>query len=83
MCVQSMTRADWYAGLYEQPFFGAIGCAIAISFANFGASYGMGKSGIGIMSAGVLRPDNMVKSKSTLVEPTAVHIRDMSRKNKA
>lgn len=45
-----------------KPFFGALGAATAIVFANFGAAYGTAKSGIGIMAAGVLRPDNMVKS---------------------
>jgi V-type H+-transporting ATPase proteolipid subunit len=46
-----------------QPFFGAVGCAIAIIFANFGASYGMAKAGVGIMSSGVLRPDLLIRSK--------------------
>ena len=39
-----------------------MGAVAAIVFANFGASYGMAKSGVGIMAAGVLRPDNMIKS---------------------
>ena len=39
-----------------------MGAAISIALANFGAAYGTGKSGIGIMAAGVLRPDNMIKS---------------------
>lgn len=45
-----------------QPFFGAMGAVAAIVFANFGAAYGTAKSGVGIMAAGVLRPDNMVRS---------------------
>lgn len=45
-----------------QPFFAALGAAASISLANMGAAYGTAKSGIGIMAAGVLRPDNMVKS---------------------
>ncbi|KAK5100441.1 vacuolar ATPase V0 domain subunit c [Lithohypha guttulata] len=44
------------------PFFAALGAATSITLANIGASYGTAKSGIGIMAAGVLRPDNMVKS---------------------
>ncbi|KIW37433.1 V-type ATPase, C subunit [Exophiala oligosperma] len=44
------------------PFFGAMGCAVAIALTTFGASYGTAKSGIGVMAAGILRPDNMVRS---------------------
>jgi len=44
------------------PFFGAMGCAAAIIFCAFGASYGTAKSGVGIVAAGVLRPDMMIKS---------------------
>lgn len=40
-----------------------MGVVASIALANFGASYGMGKAGIGIMAAGVLRPQNMIKSK--------------------
>lgn len=39
-----------------------MGAAASITLANFGAAYGTAKSGVGIMAAGVLRPDNMVKS---------------------
>jgi len=39
-----------------------MGVVAAITMANIGASYGTAKSGIGIMAAGVLRPDNMVRS---------------------
>ena len=45
-----------------QPFFGAMGCTAAIVFTCFGASYGTAKSGVGIASMGVLRPDLIVKS---------------------
>ncbi len=34
----------------------------AIVFANLGAAYGTAKSGVGIMSMGVLRPELMMKS---------------------
>ncbi|KAK5047730.1 H(+)-transporting V0 sector ATPase subunit c [Exophiala bonariae] len=44
-----------------QPFFSAMGCATAIIFTCFGASYGTAKSGIGIMSAGIYRPDQLIK----------------------
>ncbi|KAK5937883.1 vacuolar ATPase V0 domain subunit c [Knufia obscura] len=49
------------------PFFGAMGVVSAIVLANFGASYGTAKSGVGIMAAGVLRPDNMVRSLTPVI----------------
>lgn len=48
--------------LLLQPFFGSMGCTAAIVFTCFGASYGTAKSGVGIASMGVLRPDLIVKS---------------------
>merc|ERR1712080_596397 len=44
------------------PFFGSIGCAAAIVFTCFGASYGTAKSGVGICATCVLRPDLLVKN---------------------
>lgn len=43
-------------------FFGFMGVTSAIVFANLGAAYGTAKSGVGIMSMGVLRPELMMKS---------------------
>ncbi|OBT42555.1 V-type proton ATPase proteolipid subunit [Pseudogymnoascus sp. 05NY08] len=43
-------------------FFGAMGCAAAIVFTCFGASYGMAKSSIGIMASSILRPDLIVRN---------------------
>lgn len=43
-------------------FFGYMGVTSAIVFANLGAAYGTAKSGVGIMSMGVLRPELMMKS---------------------
>ena len=43
-------------------FFGFIGVACALVFANLGASYGTAKSGVGICSMGVLKPDLIMKS---------------------
>ncbi len=34
-----------------------------------GASYGMAKSGIGVMATGILRPDNVMQSEFVLVLP--------------
>jgi len=45
-----------------QPFFGAMGCVSAISLTSLGASYGTAKSGVGVMAAGVLRPDQTIRS---------------------
>ena len=44
------------------PFFGFIGAASALVFACFGAAYGTAKSGVGIASMGVLRPELVMKS---------------------
>jgi len=43
-------------------FFGYIGVACALVFANLGAAYGTSKSGVGISSMGVLKPDLIIKS---------------------
>lgn len=43
-------------------FFGYMGVMSAIVFANLGAAYGTAKSGVGIMSMGVMRPDLIMKS---------------------
>ena len=43
-------------------FFGYIGVACALVFANLGAAYGTAKSGVGVCSMGVLKPDQIIKS---------------------
>jgi len=43
-------------------FFGFMGIATAVIFANFGAAYGTAKSGVGICSMGVMRPDMVMRS---------------------
>ena len=43
-------------------FFAFMGIASAVVFANMGAAYGTAKSGVGIMSMGVMRPDAAMKS---------------------
>lgn len=53
---ESATGAD------TAPFFGFIGAASALVFACFGAAYGTAKSGVGIASMGVLRPELVMKS---------------------
>lgn len=46
----------------SQYFFGYIGVASALVFANLGAAYGTAKSGVGICSMGVIKPDLIMKS---------------------
>merc|ERR1712220_39981 len=43
-------------------FFGFMGVTSAIVFANAGAAYGTAKSGAGISSMGVMRPDMVMRS---------------------
>merc|ERR1712072_613934 len=43
-------------------FFGFMGVTAAVVFANLGAAYGTAKSGVGVSSMGVLRPDMVMKS---------------------
>ncbi|VWU53090.1 V-type proton ATPase 16 kDa proteolipid subunit, putative, partial [Hepatocystis sp. ex Piliocolobus tephrosceles] len=43
-------------------FFGYMGIVASCVFANIGAAYGTAKSGVGICSVGVMRPDLMMKS---------------------
>merc|ERR1740136_312116 len=43
-------------------FFGFMGVTSAVVFANLGAAYGTAKSGVGISSMGVMRPDMIMRS---------------------
>jgi len=43
-------------------FFGFMGVTAAVVFANLGAAYGTAKSGVGITSMGVMRPDLVMRS---------------------
>ena len=43
-------------------FYGYMGIASALVFANLGAAYGTAKSGVGICSMGILKPDKIIKS---------------------
>merc|ERR1719272_798067 len=46
----------------QYTFFGFMGLASALVFANLGAAYGTAKSGVGVCSIGVLRNDLIFKS---------------------
>jgi len=43
-------------------FFGFMGCTTALVFACLGAAYGTAKSGVGISSMGVMRPELVMRS---------------------
>ena len=43
-------------------FFGYIGIAAALVLANLGAAYGTAKSGVGICTMGILKPDLIIRS---------------------
>eukprot|EP01090_Pellita_catalonica_P003553 TRINITY_DN13218_c0_g1_i1.p1 TRINITY_DN13218_c0_g1~~TRINITY_DN13218_c0_g1_i1.p1 ORF type:complete len:161 (+),score=26.75 TRINITY_DN13218_c0_g1_i1:128-610(+) len=43
-------------------FFGFMGCASALVFACMGAAYGTAKSGVGVASMGVMRPELVMRS---------------------
>lgn len=45
-----------------QAFFGYVGVSCALVFANLGAAYGTAKSGVGISSMGVIKPELIMKS---------------------
>ncbi|CEF98686.1 V-ATPase proteolipid subunit [Ostreococcus tauri] len=44
------------------PFFGFMGASSALVFSCMGAAYGTAKSGVGIASMGVMRPELVMKS---------------------
>jgi len=56
------------------PFFGCMGCAIAIIFSCMGSAYGMAKSSIGITSMGVLHPDIVIKSMMPVILASIISI---------
>ena len=43
-------------------FFGYMGITCALVLGNFGAAYGTAKSGVGVCSAVVVKPENLFKS---------------------
>ena len=43
-------------------FFGYMGVSAALVLANLGAAYGTARSGVGISSMGVMKPDLIMKS---------------------
>lgn len=49
------------------PFFGFMGVASALVFANLGAAYGTAKSGVGISSMGVMNPGMVMRNMIPVV----------------
>ncbi|GFP85870.1 v-type proton ATPase 16 kDa proteolipid subunit [Phtheirospermum japonicum] len=46
-----------FSGDETAPFFGFLGAAAALVFSCMGAAYGTAKSGVGVASMGVMRPE--------------------------
>merc|ERR1712156_317689 len=61
-----ITMAPTAVELYGDPnqalFFGGMGIVSALVFGNMGAAYGTAKSGVGICSVAVLKPELIIKS---------------------
>lgn len=45
-----------------EAFFGFMGVACALVFANIGSAYGTAKSGVGIAYMGVIKPDGIIRA---------------------
>ena len=48
-------------------FWGYMGIASALCFANIGAAYGTAKSGVGILTMGISKPEIIIKSVIPLI----------------
>ncbi|KAH8956493.1 hypothetical protein BDL97_07G041400 [Sphagnum fallax] len=57
-----MSSSTVFSGDEIAPFFGFIGAAAALVFSCMGAAYGTAKSGVGVASMGVMRPELVMKS---------------------
>ncbi|KAL3356590.1 hypothetical protein AABB24_017309 [Solanum stoloniferum] len=60
--IQILTKMSNFAGDETAPFFGFLGAAAALVFSCMGAAYGTAKSGVGVASMGVMRPELVMKS---------------------
>ena len=58
---QATDRRMW-AYMTHDTFWGYIGIACALCFANIGAAYGTAKSGVGILTMGISKPEIIIKS---------------------
>ncbi|KAH9326050.1 hypothetical protein KI387_006228, partial [Taxus chinensis] len=57
-----LKMVDVFSGDETAPFFGFLGAAAALVFSCMGAAYGTAKSGVGVASMGVMRPELVMKS---------------------
>ncbi|TKR78031.1 hypothetical protein L596_018904 [Steinernema carpocapsae] len=69
LCFSGMTTVDDYVSQIEEaeqamyaPFFGSLGVTAAMIFTAAGSAYGTAKSGTGIASMAVARPDLVMKA---------------------
>jgi len=58
----SVKMVEAFSGDETAPFFGFLGAAAALVFSCMGAAYGTAKSGVGVASMGVMRPELVMKS---------------------
>ncbi|XP_018480224.1 V-type proton ATPase subunit c1 [Raphanus sativus] len=56
------SKMSTFSGDETAPFFGFLGAAAALVFSCMGAAYGTAKSGVGVASMGVMRPELVMKS---------------------
>ena len=63
---KDLTVSVIFRAVYGDPnqalFFGGMGIVAALVFGNLGAAYGTAKSGVGICSVAVLKPELIIKS---------------------
>ncbi|GJR83367.1 V-type proton ATPase 16 kDa proteolipid subunit, partial [Tanacetum coccineum] len=57
-----LIMSSTFSGDETAPFFGFLGAAAALVFSCMGAAYGTAKSGVGVASMGVMRPELVMKS---------------------
>ena len=57
-----MSELEFARAAPDAPFWGFMGAGFALIFANMGAAYGTGKSGMGISALGVAKPELVMKS---------------------
>ncbi|KAJ0024775.1 hypothetical protein Pint_09072 [Pistacia integerrima] len=57
-----INMSSTFSGDETAPFFGFLGAAAALVFSCMGAAYGTAKSGVGVASMGVMRPELVMKS---------------------
>ncbi|KAJ0692455.1 putative V-ATPase proteolipid subunit, F/V-ATP synthase subunit C superfamily [Helianthus annuus] len=57
-----MSSGSGFSGDETTPFFGFLGTDAALVFSFMGAAYGTAKSGVGVASMGVMRPELVMKA---------------------